>query len=64
MNITHDNDLTTGGANTNSCDRCGRSGANFDYLYVSGVRICGICQWEVSTRPNIQHIKLKDESKK
>ena len=49
MNITHDNDLTTG-ANTNSCDRCGRSGANFDYLYVSGVRICGICQWEQATK--------------
>ena len=30
-----------------SCDKCGRSiGALQSYIEISGMKICGICQWE------------------
>ena len=32
--------------NTNSCDKCGRSLDGKGWIEISGMKICGICQYE------------------
>ena len=33
--------------NTSSCDKCGRSLDGKGYLEIDGMKICGICQYEM-----------------
>lgn len=45
--------MGTIGASTNSCDKCGRSLDGKGWIQVLGMKICGICQYEIKNKPSL-----------
>jgi len=47
--------------NTNQCNKCGRSLDGKGYIMVSGMKICGICQFEINSRKSTFNLETKDD---
>lgn len=52
------------GTTSNICDRCSRSLEGKGYLLVSGMKICGICQFEVESNRNKEGVSIEYVDKK